>query len=68
MSKCGLALITGASRGIGLAIAKKLIGEGYAVIGTATSESGANFIEKDRENSITYTNGNMSIASSNLWG
>ena len=29
---------------------------------------GANFIEKDRENSITYTNGNMSIASSNLWG
>ncbi|MBT4204732.1 MAG: 3-oxoacyl-ACP reductase FabG [Gammaproteobacteria bacterium] len=47
MSKCGLALITGASRGIGLAIAKKLIGEGYAVIGTATSESGANFIEKE---------------------
>ena len=29
---------------------------------------GASFIEKDRENSITYKNGNMSIASSNLWG
>jgi len=47
MSKCGLALITGASRGIGLAIAKKLIAEGHAVIGTATSESGAAFIEKE---------------------
>jgi L-Ala-D/L-Glu epimerase len=29
---------------------------------------GASFIEKDRENSITYKDGNMSIASSNLWG
>jgi 3-oxoacyl-[acyl-carrier protein] reductase len=49
MSKCGLALITGASRGIGLAIAKKMIAEGYAVIGTATSETGASFIEKELE-------------------
>jgi len=47
MSKCGLALITGASRGIGLAIAKRMIAEGYGVIGTATSESGAAFIEKE---------------------
>ena len=47
MSKSGLAIITGASRGIGLAIAKKMIAEGYAVIGTATSETGAAFIEKE---------------------
>ena len=33
--------MTGASRGIGQAIAKRLANEGYVVIGTATSEKGA---------------------------
>ncbi|NBX84089.1 MAG: 3-oxoacyl-ACP reductase FabG [Gammaproteobacteria bacterium] len=37
-------LVTGASRGIGEAIADELCGRGYYVIGTATSQSGADKI------------------------
>ena len=41
-----LALVTGASRGIGKAIALQLGGQGATVVGTATSESGAESISK----------------------
>ena len=36
-----VALVTGASRGIGAAIALQLIQDGFFVVGTATSEAGA---------------------------
>lgn len=41
-----IALVTGASRGIGRAIAEKLIACGATVIGTATSENGAKAISE----------------------
>jgi 3-oxoacyl-[acyl-carrier protein] reductase len=37
-------LVTGASRGIGKAIAQELVNKGYYVVGTATTDKGANAI------------------------
>jgi 3-oxoacyl-[acyl-carrier protein] reductase len=40
-NKQHIALVTGASRGIGASIAQELAQQGYLVIGTATSDDGA---------------------------
>ncbi|MET1255571.1 3-oxoacyl-ACP reductase FabG [Aliikangiella maris] len=46
MSEAKLALVTGASRGIGKAIAENLGKAGFTVVGTATSQSGADNISQ----------------------
>lgn len=47
MSENRVALVTGASRGIGAAIADSLVAADYQLIGTATSRDGADQIERN---------------------
>lgn len=50
-----VALVTGASRGIGKAIAARLVEEGFLVLGTATTEEGAKSIsEALGDNGVGY--------------
>ena len=45
-SEAQVALVTGATRGIGAAIAAELAQRGFRVIGTATTDAGAAAIDK----------------------
>tara|TARA_B110000444_G_scaffold53729_1_gene49736 strand:+ start:1521 stop:2264 length:744 start_codon:yes stop_codon:yes gene_type:complete len=49
MSYKKIALITGATRGIGLAIAKELAGNNFTVLGTGTSDNSVNSLTKEFE-------------------
>ena len=49
MSDKKIALITGATRGIGLAIAKELASNNFIVIGTGTSDNSTNSLAKELE-------------------
>jgi 3-oxoacyl-[acyl-carrier protein] reductase len=55
-----IALVTGASRGIGAAIAKTLAEQGATVIGTATTEQGAHAIS-DMFKSANLTGEGMAL-------
>ncbi|MFT5277576.1 MAG: 3-oxoacyl-[acyl-carrier protein] reductase [Glaciecola sp.] len=61
-----IALVTGASRGIGKAIAEQLVSNGATVIGTATSEKGAEaisaYLAKNGEGKVLNVTDDTSIA------
>ena len=49
MSIKKIALVTGASRGIGLAILKDLSANGFTVLGTGTSDNSKNMLQNEMD-------------------
>ena len=55
MSIKKIALVTGASRGIGLAILKDLSANGFTVLGTGTSDNSKNMLQNEMDkNNILF--------------
>ena len=61
MLKARVALITGASRGIGMAIAQQLVAQGFTVVGTSTTEAGAEGINKFAKGLVLDVTSQLSI-------